>query len=165
MWGTIAAEGSDGFDAISRSYSYAFQRPLQYLGYAILAIGFGILGWLVVFAIIQLVMHFCIWMTSWSAGERWSRINEARKGLESDSWITSLGVYGIDLGFRFARSIQSAFAYAYFWTASSAIYLLLRNDTDRTEFDDIYLIDDERNALSLPTLGQDESGIPKVSDH
>jgi hypothetical protein len=32
MPATIAAEGSDVFDALSRGYSYVYQRPLQFLG-------------------------------------------------------------------------------------------------------------------------------------
>ena len=29
MWSTIAAERTDAFDAVSRGYAYAFQRPLH----------------------------------------------------------------------------------------------------------------------------------------
>src|SRR5207237_2001584 len=35
MWPTISVEGTDSFDALSRSYSYTFQRPIQYLFYVI----------------------------------------------------------------------------------------------------------------------------------
>src|SRR5262249_40031106 len=38
MWSTISTEGNDSFDALSRSYSYVFQRPLQYLFYAAVAV-------------------------------------------------------------------------------------------------------------------------------
>ena len=41
MWATISSEGTDSFDALSRSYAYTFQRPLQYLLYAIVAAVFG----------------------------------------------------------------------------------------------------------------------------
>ena len=34
MWATISSEGTDSFDALSRSYAYVFQRPLHYLFYA-----------------------------------------------------------------------------------------------------------------------------------
>ena len=33
MWATISAEGTDSFDALSRSYAYLFQRPLHYSFY------------------------------------------------------------------------------------------------------------------------------------
>lgn len=41
MYPTISAEGSDSFDAISRSYSYVYQAPWQYVWYAFLAILYG----------------------------------------------------------------------------------------------------------------------------
>ncbi|MGF1583143.1 MAG: hypothetical protein ACFCD0_27800 [Gemmataceae bacterium] len=41
MYTTISAEGTDSFDAISRSYSYVFQAPWYYLGYCLLAVLYG----------------------------------------------------------------------------------------------------------------------------
>src|SRR5262249_37400671 len=38
---TISAEGSDSFDALSRSYSYVYQAPWHYLWYAFLALVYG----------------------------------------------------------------------------------------------------------------------------
>ena len=64
MWATISAEGTDSFDALSRSYAYTFQRPLHYLFYAIVAGFIGWLGWL-------LVQNFAagvVWMGYWAAG-------------------------------------------------------------------------------------------------
>ena len=41
MYATISAEGSDSFDAISRSYSYVYQSPWHYIWYSLVAIGYG----------------------------------------------------------------------------------------------------------------------------
>jgi len=41
MNATISTEGSDSFDALSRSYSYVFQVPWYYLGYAVAALLYG----------------------------------------------------------------------------------------------------------------------------
>jgi len=41
MYPTIAVEGSDRFDALSRSYSYLYQSPWQYLGYVAAALAYG----------------------------------------------------------------------------------------------------------------------------
>lgn len=38
---TLSAEGSDAFDALSRSYSYVLQRPWNYLWYAFIALLYG----------------------------------------------------------------------------------------------------------------------------
>jgi len=41
MHATISAEGSDSFDALSRSYSYVYQAPWHYAWYAFVAIVYG----------------------------------------------------------------------------------------------------------------------------
>lgn len=41
MYSTISAEGSDSFDAISRSYSYVYQAAWHYLWYAAVAVVYG----------------------------------------------------------------------------------------------------------------------------
>ena len=41
MYTTISTEGSDTFDALSRSYNYVFQAPWQYLWYGLVAIVYG----------------------------------------------------------------------------------------------------------------------------
>jgi hypothetical protein len=41
MYATISAEGSDSFDALSRSYSYVYQNPWSYLWYAVVALVYG----------------------------------------------------------------------------------------------------------------------------
>ena len=64
MWGAISTEGSDSFDALSRSYAYLFQRPLHYLFYTLVAALIGWLGWLFVREFASGV----IWMTTWAAG-------------------------------------------------------------------------------------------------
>ena len=68
MWATISSEGTDSFDAISRSYAYAFQRPLHYLFYALVAVVLGVLGWLLVSNFAAGVVYITYWAASWSAG-------------------------------------------------------------------------------------------------
>jgi len=41
MYSTISTEGSDSFDAISRSYSYVYQAPWHYLWYTAVALAYG----------------------------------------------------------------------------------------------------------------------------
>lgn len=41
MYPTVSAEGSDTFDALSRSYNYVFQAPWHYLWYNLVAILYG----------------------------------------------------------------------------------------------------------------------------
>ena len=41
MYTTLSAEGSDTFDALSRSYNYVFQAPWHYLWYSFVAVIYG----------------------------------------------------------------------------------------------------------------------------
>ena len=55
------------------------------------------------------------------------------------------------------RLVALGFVYSYFWTASTAIYLLLRRDEDGTEIDDVHL--DGQPAHGLPVLEKDAAGV------
>jgi hypothetical protein len=41
MYSTISTEGSDSFDALSRSYSYVYQAPWHYIWYSLVALVYG----------------------------------------------------------------------------------------------------------------------------
>jgi hypothetical protein len=41
MYATISSEGSDSFDALSRSYSYVYQAPWHYIWYSFVALIYG----------------------------------------------------------------------------------------------------------------------------
>ena len=58
-----------------------------------------------------------------------------------------------------ARVVTLGFGMSYFWTASTAIYLLLRRDADGAELDQIYF-DKPPQEYTLPTLQPDANGVP-----
>jgi hypothetical protein len=62
MYATISTEGSDSFDALSRSYSYVFQRPWHYLFYSIVAMLYGVL---VIFFVV-FVTSFMVYLSKWA---------------------------------------------------------------------------------------------------
>jgi hypothetical protein len=64
MYATISAEGSDSFDAISRSYSYVYQAPWHYLWYAGVALVYG--AAMVFF--IGLMGSLLVYLTRWGLG-------------------------------------------------------------------------------------------------
>ena len=61
MWATISSEGTDAFDALSRSFGYTYQRPISYLLYALVAAVLGTLGWVVVAIFTSLVVSLPAW--------------------------------------------------------------------------------------------------------
>jgi hypothetical protein len=151
MWGAISAEErGDVFEAFSRSYSYVFQRPLHYLFYATVATIYGALAWLLVYHFSEAVIRFAEWSAAWGAGSaRWAEIVRLR---DAPSLGTGWPVYGVllmDFGAGLVRTIAAGFAYSLFWCLAAAVYLLLRWDTDQTEFDEVF-VDQQTRRYQLP---------------
>ena len=134
MVAAVAAEGEDGFDALSRSYSYVFQRPGRYLAYAALALIGGALGWLVVRLVAALVLHLAAWALAFGAPD--PRVLDLVAGDPARAGSTAAGLH------QFWRSLVGLLAYAwiysFFWTAAAVVYGLLRHDVDGTPRDQVY---------------------------
>lgn len=159
MHSTISAEGSDGFDAVSRSYSYVFQRPLHYLFYGILALILGSLGLFVVELFADAVWQLSAWGVSWGSGQ--SLMEKALGGGLGFSRVDVWGVKLISFWLGSVKLVVLGFAFAYFWSAASAVYLLLRYDADGVELDEVYR-DVAEVAYGLPPLAPDAAGVPTV---
>ena len=166
MWSTISTEGTDAFDAISRSYAYTYQRPLQYFLYVILSTTLGIAGWFLVAFFCDTLIGLTSWAVGWGAGD--TPLASVRTVLtEGDSepgrFFLPLGAHLIGFFTSCIRSFVTGYSYGFFWVAAAGIYLLLRHDTDQTPIDDIYTPEDEELSLGLPKLAVDPAGVPGVA--
>jgi hypothetical protein len=160
MWPTISAENGDPFEALSRSFGYTFQRPLHYLFFAVVATLFGSLCWLLVAQFAEGVQYLSWWAASWGAGvQRIEEIQAAAIGGGDSGSILSAGTWLLNLWNGLVACFAVAFAYSFFFCVASAIYLLLRQVDDETEFDEVYVEDDE-HRFSLPPLKRDTAGVP-----
>ncbi len=157
MWGAISAEErGDVFEAFSRSYSYAFQRPLHYLFYASVATLYGALAWLLVYHFSEGVIRFAEWSAAWGAGSaRWAEIVRLRDAPSLGSGWPLYGVLLMDFGTGLVRTIAAGFGYSLFWCLTAALYLLLRWDTDQTEFDEVF-VDSQTRRYQLPAAEEVE---------
>ena len=64
MYTTISTEGSDTFDALSRSYNYVFQAPWQYIWYALVAVVYGAAVTFMVIVVGCLMVYLGKWAVS-----------------------------------------------------------------------------------------------------
>jgi hypothetical protein len=161
MWGTISAEGTDAFDAIGRSYGYLFARPLNYLFYAVVAFVIGWLGWAIVDLFAEAIIVITAWAATWGApDERMADLIDRPGTLEGADYVA-----GQIFAFWNAcvRLLPVAFIYSFFWTAATAIYLLLRRVEDETDLDEVFL-DEEPPGYGLPPLKTDAAGVPEPAD-
>jgi hypothetical protein len=65
MYATISTEGSDSFDALSRTYSYVYQAPWHYLWYSFLAVAYGA----VVVFFVGLMGSLMIYLGKWAVNQ------------------------------------------------------------------------------------------------
>lgn len=180
MWPTIATEGSDSFDAMSRSYSYIYSRPWRAMFYAAILTIYGAVCFVFVrsFALIALkTARLFIGM-----GMHWS--DRPATGLVGATKIDviwpnptfiDLAPASPVLGAEYAEPIMGwllglwillavamvyAFVASFFFSGATIIYFLLRREVDATDIEDIYLEGDElENDFTVPVSeGGDMSG-------
>jgi hypothetical protein len=61
MYTTLSTEGSDTFDAMSRSYNYVYESPWHYLWYSLVALAYGAVVVLFVIIVGSLATYFAKW--------------------------------------------------------------------------------------------------------
>lgn len=162
MWPTISAEGTDSFDALSRSYSYTYQRPVHYLFYAAVAGVLGMLAWVVVLIFAKGVIVYSFWAASWGSGG--ARIDEIGTAITDPkaSGMLGMGAHAIGFWINVVKTLAVGFLFSYFWCAATYVYFLLRQAVDATEMDEV-AVDEESEAYGLPPL-TNESGMPQVAE-
>jgi len=162
MFPTVAVEGSDSFDAISRSFSYVFARPWRMLFYTVVAIAYGALTYLFVrlFILVMLLMtHFFVgwWLGGGKAADAWNGTGGYAAMWNPPSWDSL--VYDVDYShLKWSEKIASgeisfwvyltigllgAFAISFYFSANTIIYYLMRREVDATELDDVYVEETE----------------------
>ena len=83
MWATVSVEGTDAFDALSRSYAYTYQRPLRLLWYVLFAGLLAIVSMFVVKLFATSAIALGDWSVDWGLDEDTMRIVVA--GAEDDA--------------------------------------------------------------------------------
>jgi hypothetical protein len=160
MWAAISAEGTDSFGALSHAYAYVYQRPLKYLGYAVLAALAGVLGWYLVAMFAFWINELALWSVSWGSGVE--RLAEART-VGAAEGLAATGARAMAFWTNGMMLLAYAFVFSYFWTATTVIYFLLRRLVDATALDEVYM-PGEADKRGLPTLKTGADGVPAVEE-
>jgi hypothetical protein len=67
MWATISVEGTDAFDALSRSYAYTYQRPWRLLWYVLVVVVLAIVSMCFVRIFALTTIALGDWSVDWGA--------------------------------------------------------------------------------------------------
>jgi hypothetical protein len=168
MYATVSAEGSDTFDALSRSYNYVFQSPWNYIWYSLVTVLYGaVLVFFVVF-----MGSFVVYLTKWSLSQtpwvgtafpsrsvddmfvyspesfHWKELLVT--GPTTLTWWNQISAFFVSLWVTIIFLLMIGFAYSYYFSAFTMVYLLMRRKVDDTEIDEVYLEEDEPEEPLLP---------------
>lgn len=155
MYPTIAVEGSDSFDAISRSFSYVFARPWRMLFYTVISIIYGALTYLFVRYFVWLVLalthYFVSWWLTGQAKFYWPYIfpspNASSLPYEPDhntlKWSEDIAASIISFWVHLVIGLVGAYVISYFFSVNTIIYYLMRREVDATELEDVYVEESE----------------------
>lgn len=164
MYPTIAVEGSDSFDAISRSFSYVFSRPWRAGLYGLVAVVYGAITYMFVrfFVYLSLVTtHTFLKWGIWSGGSSlhadadlldvvWARptfnnlfgtFNWDAMGGWEKTWA-----FAINFWVYVVAAMVAAYLISYAASSLTVIYYLLRRKVDATDLDDVYVEEFEEPA-------------------
>lgn len=167
MWPTIAVEGSDSFDAVSRSFNYVYARPFRYIMYWGVTAVYGTVCYLFVrlFAFVALLATYR-WVgwsmrlahreyygpsagkldVMWAGPTFWDFHGplqvEATAGSErAASMVLMFWVYLVS-------GVVLAFLASFVFSAATNIYYLLRRSVDATDLDDVYVEESSEDDLA-----------------
>jgi hypothetical protein len=169
LFAAVAAEGADGFDAVSRMFSYLFQRPFHYVLYWFLAAVQGFLGYFAVMFFVTGTIALTEYFMGLDRGLSLFVNISSSAGSSDISGISKFCVLKnpillilISAWFDLLRFIVIAYIFAWFWTSGVAIYLLLRRSVDAAPFTEIYYQDPVKVRV-LPKIQKDNQGVPEIN--
>lgn len=178
MYPTIAVEGSDSFDAISRAFSYVYGRPWRMAFYSFVAAIYG--------GICYLFVRLFVFLTLASVRSACSSINADASSLAgtrgkldaiwpapqwmdlqpevhwmSLNWSETLGAFFIWIWVALAVAMVLAFVVSFAYSANTIIYTLLRKKVDQTDLEDIYVEEDVEEIIGDEATLQDTAEEPQ----
>jgi len=173
MWPTIAVEGSDGFDAISRSYSYLFSRPWRTAFYAVVGLVYGSLCYLFARFFVVVVLKVTRLFVGWGAGlfgtyrpgvgsEGATKIDSmwAIPSFEHLYWpippfgtehAEAVGAFFVSIWLWLLVGLLCAFLASFFLSGSTIVYYLLRKEVDATDFNDVFVEEEPETGAGPPS--------------
>jgi hypothetical protein len=164
MFPAVAYDGSDCFDAISRSFSYVYAKPWRMGFYTAIGAIYGA----ICYTFVRFFAFLLLWITHWSLqlgvwgndkltaiwGEPHLRNLLAPPNWEALNWPQSIAAFLIYLCSLAVVGLLVSFIISFYFSANTIIYSLMRNKVDNTALDDIYKYFDEAEIEPATTEPQ-----------
>jgi hypothetical protein len=160
MFAAISVQGTEGFDGLSRAYSYVLERPLYLLWQLLLVLVQGSVSICVVWWVARLVVMLAEWGVSWGSGGvettqslligspellvgQAASLSPPRGlgGMMAQGWMVVLA------------TLVVGYVYSYFWTCATIVYFVLRRSVDANDFDEVSIEEGSERDDLLPLVG------------
>ena len=173
MYTCLAVEAADGFDAVSRCYNYVLGHPWRWSFYHLLALFYG--------AICHLMLTMLIFLSVWitqlclaagvfrESGMGFDRIQSIfphprlqqlfyQVDLSMLSLTEQISAVIVGVWVHLCVALLAAFAVTFFLSSTTWIYLLLRYHADKTNFEEIAVVNTSEKPQIKPVPTADISG-------
>jgi len=171
MFPAVAYDGSDCFDAISRSFSYIFSKPWRMGFYTAVAVVYGAICYMFVrfFAFLLLIAPYTALRIGIFNNSKLARIwakpefvNLVRSNVEaSANWAESLASFLVYLVLLVVIGSLVSFIISFYFSANTIIYSLMRNRVDNTALEEIYTQTEESQTEPASTEPESEEAQPE----
>lgn len=168
---SVAVEGTDAFDAVSRVFTFLICRTLRFFGLSAVMLVYGALTTVLV----GVVVFAAMWFTRGAVGAWTSGLADAVPGgafgrlpgaaidveaggtAQASAWM--VGVWA-----RLAFGAWVAYAVSYFFTSQVWVYLLLRREVDGTAIEEAWQEEPAAEVVVEKVEPQVDGGDPVVAD-
>jgi hypothetical protein len=182
MYPTIAVEGSDSFDAISRSFSYVYSRPWRTGFYTLVLAVYGAACYLFVRFFAYLLLQI-IHVTVDTGMSFFGLIDGSRPGMTklAAMWQSpmftdltrpilysrlsgteAVAAFIINLWVLLIVGMVLAFIISFYFSGHTVMYYLLRRKVDATDMEDVF-VEEEEEPL-LPEQPAEEEGAEEKEE-
>jgi hypothetical protein len=158
IYPTLAVEGSDSFDAISRSFSYVYARPWRMLFYTLLLLVYGAVTYVflsfAMYVLLAGVHVFVGWgMTLFGALHGWNTGGGKLSALWpaphfghliapinwwAMNWSETIGAVFLYFWLFLAVTLLGAYVVSFYFAGNTILYLLLRRSVDGQSLNEIF---------------------------
>ncbi|MDD5326360.1 MAG: hypothetical protein PHY02_00930 [Phycisphaerae bacterium] len=154
MFPAVAYDGSDSFDAISRSFNYVYSKPWRMGFYTMTSVIYGA----ICYTFVRFFSFLLLWITRWFL-QLGIWVNNSNKSVNklaaiwpepsfmelrgspvmaTLNWSESLAAFLVYLVVLIVIGLLVSFVISFYFSANTIIYALMRNRVDNTALEDIY---------------------------
>ncbi len=170
----VACENCDAADSLQRSYAYVLNRPLHLLGYGLVALAGLALGFVLVsfFAMLMLNVTAAVVgaVTAYSAvpvagGYQLFDLTPRAPAAIDVAWHSEWSSWLVTFWQTLVVSLVAAYVFAYYYAASTIVYLLMRRVCDGQAVGEIWQAGSIPGTITpLPEAVADESPESSTTD-